>query len=130
MISTLHFFKKFAPFTSKLLENLLLSKPKLLPVSLQVPIQGQWLNTSTGKTVQAEIYTQQDERMLSSLQGGRKENTLAVRKEAHFNKALLSLEKGKQAEKHVLPATQLCLHRLPAWKIFNFCKRRKTTKLL
>lgn len=60
--------------------------------------------------------------MLSSLQGGRKENTLAVRKEAHFNKALLSLEKGKQAEKHVLAATQLCLHRLPAWKIFNFCK--------
>lgn len=54
--------------------------------------------------------------MLSSLQGGRKENPLVVRKEAHFNKALLSLEKGKQAEKHVLPATQLCLHRLLASK--------------
>lgn len=41
--------------------------------------------------------------MLSSLQGGRKANPLAVRKEAHFNKALLSSEKGKQAEKHVPP---------------------------
>lgn len=37
--------------------------------------------------------------MLSSFQGGRKEKPLAGRKEAHFNKALLSLEKGKQAEK-------------------------------
>lgn len=37
--------------------------------------------------------------MLSSFQGGRKERPLAARKEAHFNKALLSLEKGKQAEK-------------------------------
>lgn len=37
--------------------------------------------------------------MLSSFQGGRKEKPLAVRKEAHFNKALLSLEKRKQAEK-------------------------------
>lgn len=54
--------------------------------------------------------------MLSSLQGGRKANPLAVRKEAHFNKALLSSEKGKQAEKHVLPSTQLCLHGLLAWK--------------
>lgn len=62
--------------------------------------------------------------MLSSLQGGRKENPLVVRKEAHFNKALLSLEKGKHA-------TQLCLHRLLAWKIFNFCKNNtKEEKLL
>lgn len=37
--------------------------------------------------------------MLRSFQGGRKEKPLAVRKEAHFNKALLSLEKGKQAKK-------------------------------
>lgn len=37
--------------------------------------------------------------MLSSFQGGRKEKPLTGRKEAHFNKALLSLEKGKQAEK-------------------------------
>lgn len=37
--------------------------------------------------------------MLSSFQGGRKEKPLAVRKEAHFNKALLCLEKGKQDEK-------------------------------
>ena len=115
-------FSKSIPCTAKLLENLFLPKPQLLPVSSQVPIQGQWLNTSTGKTVQAEIYTQQDGRMLSSLQGGRKENPLVVRKEARFNKALLSLEKGKQAEKHVLPTTQLCLHRLLAWKIFNFYK--------
>lgn len=117
-------FLKFIPCTAKLLENLFLPKPRLLPVSSQVPIQGQWLNTSTGKTVQAEIYTQQDGRMLSSLQGGRKENPLVVRKEAHFNKVLLSLEKGKHA-------TQLCLHRLLAWKIFNFCKNNvKEEKLL
>lgn len=97
------FFFKLIPFITNLLENLFLPKPQILPVSLQVSIQGQWLNTSTGKIVQAEIYTQQDGRMLSSLQGGRKANPLAVRKEAHFNKALLSSEKGKQAEKHVPP---------------------------
>lgn len=56
-------------------------------------------HTLTGKTVQAEIYTQQDGRMLRSFQVGRKEKPLAVRKEAHFSKALLSLEKGKQAKK-------------------------------
>lgn len=41
--------------------------------------------------------------MSSSLQGGRKEKALVGRKEARFNKALLSLEKGKQAAKHGIP---------------------------
>lgn len=66
--------------------------------------------------------------MLSSLQGGRKENPLVVRKEAHFNKALLSLEKGKQAEKHVLSATQLCLHRLLASKNPQFLQKTMQKK--
>lgn len=60
--------------------------------------------------------------MLSSLQGGRKEKPLVVREEAHFNKALLSFEKGKQAEKHVIPTTWLCLHRLLGRSTSNFCK--------
>jgi len=42
MNSTLSFFFfKFIPCTAKLLENLFLPKTQLLPVSLQVPIQGQ-----------------------------------------------------------------------------------------
>lgn len=65
--------------------------------------------------------------MLSSLQGGRKETPLAVRKEAYFNKALLSLEKGKQAEKHILPTTVV----LTQASCFNFCKNyAKEDKLL
>lgn len=99
MNNTVLFFFKNSSHVPKLLEKLFLPKPSLLPTSSQVPIQGQWLNTSTGKTVQAEIYSQQDGRMLSSFQGGRKEKPLAVRKEVHFSKALLSLKKGKQDEK-------------------------------
>lgn len=133
--STLHLLFKIHPIYHHMAGQPLTSQAPDSPCTTAVPIQGQWLNTSMGKTVQAEIHTQQDGRMLSSLWGGRKANTLAGRKEAHFNKALLSLEKGKQAAKHVIPSTQLCLCRLLARKkIFTFCKKlhkgRKNTELL
>lgn len=82
MNSTLSLFFKIPPMYRQTAGKPLPSQALTSLSHQQVPIQGQWLNTSTGKTVQAEIYTQQDGRMLSSLQGGRKETPLVVRKEA------------------------------------------------